>query len=157
MVITLVGDNPLGSQEGHHTASHPPGPAAGSTNPLGGLPAARRLTLFSPQGLAVLILFCVLNEEVQEAWKLACLGKKGPSEEATRSTQVGRARAAPAGCLEVWEGGREGGKVIPWAASNRALCFSPCLNRAPTPTTTRRCSRRAASSASRWGPPPSPR
>lgn len=99
---------PRGPPRWRPAASRPPGPAAGSTNPLEGLPAARRLTLFSPQGLAVLILFCVLNEEVQEAWKLACLGKKGPSEEAARSTQVGRARAAPAGCLEVWEGGREG-------------------------------------------------
>ncbi|XP_074952154.1 cadherin EGF LAG seven-pass G-type receptor 3 isoform X1 [Phalacrocorax aristotelis] len=43
--------------------------------------------LCSLQGLAVLVLFCVLNEEVREAWKLACLGKKGQSEEATRSTQ----------------------------------------------------------------------
>ncbi|NXK42018.1 CELR3 protein, partial [Piprites chloris] len=43
--------------------------------------------LCSLQGLAVLVLFCVLNEEVWEAWKLACLGKKGQSEEATRSTQ----------------------------------------------------------------------
>ncbi|KAF2980931.1 hypothetical protein EK904_013778, partial [Melospiza melodia maxima] len=39
------------------------------------------------QGLAVLVLFCVLNEEVREAWQLACLSKKGQSEEATRSTQ----------------------------------------------------------------------
>ncbi|XP_078241394.1 cadherin EGF LAG seven-pass G-type receptor 3 isoform X3 [Pogona vitticeps] len=39
------------------------------------------------QGLAVLVLFCVLNKEVQEAWKLACLGKKGQGEEATRSGQ----------------------------------------------------------------------
>ncbi|XP_060622144.2 cadherin EGF LAG seven-pass G-type receptor 3 isoform X3 [Anolis sagrei] len=38
-------------------------------------------------GLAVLALFCVLNKEVQEAWKVACLGKKGQSEEATRSGQ----------------------------------------------------------------------
>ncbi|XP_062825902.1 cadherin EGF LAG seven-pass G-type receptor 3 isoform X3 [Anolis carolinensis] len=38
-------------------------------------------------GLAVLALFCLLNKEVQEAWKVACLGKKGQSEEATRSGQ----------------------------------------------------------------------
>uniref|UniRef100_A0A672V4S3 Cadherin EGF LAG seven-pass G-type receptor 3 n=1 Tax=Strigops habroptila TaxID=2489341 RepID=A0A672V4S3_STRHB len=51
--------------------------------------------LCSLQGLAVLVLFCVLNEEVREAWKLACLGKKGHSEEATRSTQVGESRSSP--------------------------------------------------------------
>lgn len=43
----------------------------------------------------MLVLFCVLNEEVREAWKLACLGKKGQSEEATRSTQVGESRSSP--------------------------------------------------------------
>ncbi|XP_058856059.1 cadherin EGF LAG seven-pass G-type receptor 3-like isoform X1 [Acipenser ruthenus] len=36
------------------------------------------------QGLAVLLVFCLLNSEVQEAWKLACLGKKSPGEESTR-------------------------------------------------------------------------
>lgn len=45
----------------------------------------------------MLVLFCVLNEEVQEAWKLACLGKKEQSEEATRSTQVGKGRSSPGG------------------------------------------------------------
>ncbi|XP_069062320.1 cadherin EGF LAG seven-pass G-type receptor 3 [Pleurodeles waltl] len=39
------------------------------------------------QGLAVLVMFCVLNKEVQEAWKLACLGKKSPGEEAARPAQ----------------------------------------------------------------------
>lgn len=59
----------------------------------------------SPQGLAVLVLFCVLNEEVREAWKLACLSKKGQSEEATRSTQVGEGRAAQGAGLRlyVWD------------------------------------------------------
>ncbi|XP_041446777.1 cadherin EGF LAG seven-pass G-type receptor 3-like isoform X1 [Xenopus laevis] len=39
------------------------------------------------QGLAVLVLFCMLNEEVQEAWKVVCLGKKGQGEEISRQTQ----------------------------------------------------------------------
>lgn len=61
----------------------------------------------SPQGLAVLVLFCVLNEEVREAWKLACLNKKGQSEEATRSTQVGESREAQSAelRLHVWDRG----------------------------------------------------
>eukprot|EP00062_Callorhinchus_milii_P006047 gi/632946186/ref/XP_007888434.1/ PREDICTED: cadherin EGF LAG seven-pass G-type receptor 3 [Callorhinchus milii] len=37
------------------------------------------------QALAVLVLFCVLNEEVQEAWKPACLGKKSQGDDATRA------------------------------------------------------------------------
>ncbi|XP_069499437.1 cadherin EGF LAG seven-pass G-type receptor 3 isoform X2 [Ambystoma mexicanum] len=43
--------------------------------------------LCSLQGLAVLLMFCVLNKEVQDAWKLACLGKKSPGEEAARPAQ----------------------------------------------------------------------
>uniref|UniRef100_A0A671M7T3 Cadherin EGF LAG seven-pass G-type receptor 3-like n=1 Tax=Sinocyclocheilus anshuiensis TaxID=1608454 RepID=A0A671M7T3_9TELE len=39
-------------------------------------------------GLAVLLVFTILNSEVQEAWKLACLGKKSPSEEAPRPPQI---------------------------------------------------------------------
>uniref|UniRef100_A0A8C8BU45 Cadherin EGF LAG seven-pass G-type receptor 3 n=1 Tax=Otus sunia TaxID=257818 RepID=A0A8C8BU45_9STRI len=72
--------------------------------------------LCSLQGLAVLVLFCVLNEEVREAWKLACLSKKGQSEEATRSTQVGESGSS----LEVWGRaaclGQElmGTSLIPW-------------------------------------------
>lgn len=132
---------------------------------------SRRL---SPQGLAVLVLFCVLNEEVREAWKLACLGKKGQSEEATRSTQVGESRSSPgvwgqAACLGQeltgtsplprgdgrcgWEGHPLGCR----GTSLTAGALSPCLTRAPTPTTTQRCLRRAGSSASPWGPPPSRR
>ncbi|XP_039201512.1 cadherin EGF LAG seven-pass G-type receptor 3 isoform X1 [Crotalus tigris] len=41
--------------------------------------------LCSLQGLATLILFCALNKEFLEAWKGACLAKKG--EEAPRSGQ----------------------------------------------------------------------
>ncbi|XP_030062620.1 cadherin EGF LAG seven-pass G-type receptor 3 [Microcaecilia unicolor] len=44
--------------------------------------------LCSLQGLAVLLLFCVLNEEVQGAWKLLCLGKKSQSEETARPAQM---------------------------------------------------------------------
>ncbi|XP_051777196.1 cadherin EGF LAG seven-pass G-type receptor 3 isoform X2 [Erpetoichthys calabaricus] len=40
------------------------------------------------QGLAVLLVFCLLNSEVQEAWKLACLGKKTPPEETNRTPQI---------------------------------------------------------------------
>lgn len=127
----------------------------------------------SPQGLAVLVLFCVLNEEVREAWKLACLGKKGQSEEATRSTQVGESRSSPGvwgqaacpgqeltGTSPVPRGvvgaGGKGTPGLPQHLLNRAHS-SPHLTRAPMPTTTQRCLRRAGSSASPWGPPPSPR
>uniref|UniRef100_A0A8C2F1H4 Cadherin, EGF LAG seven-pass G-type receptor 3 n=1 Tax=Cyprinus carpio TaxID=7962 RepID=A0A8C2F1H4_CYPCA len=44
-------------------------------------------TLLS-QGLAVLLVFTLLNCEVQEAWKLACLGKKSPNEEPPRPPQI---------------------------------------------------------------------
>uniref|UniRef100_H3BE22 Cadherin EGF LAG seven-pass G-type receptor 3 n=1 Tax=Latimeria chalumnae TaxID=7897 RepID=H3BE22_LATCH len=40
------------------------------------------LCCLQEQGLAVLLLFCILNEEVREAWKMACLGKKTPAEDA---------------------------------------------------------------------------
>ncbi|XP_072569646.1 cadherin EGF LAG seven-pass G-type receptor 3 isoform X2 [Paramormyrops kingsleyae] len=40
------------------------------------------------QGLAVLLVFCLLNSEVQEAWKLACLGKKSLNEEPPRAPQI---------------------------------------------------------------------
>ncbi|KAK1801130.1 hypothetical protein P4O66_022831 [Electrophorus voltai] len=40
------------------------------------------------QGLAVLLVFTLLNSEVQEAWKLACVGKKSPSEDAPRPPQT---------------------------------------------------------------------
>uniref|UniRef100_A0A8C5N1A1 Cadherin EGF LAG seven-pass G-type receptor 3 n=1 Tax=Leptobrachium leishanense TaxID=445787 RepID=A0A8C5N1A1_9ANUR len=40
------------------------------------------------QGLGLLLLFCVFNEEVREAWKLICLGKKGQGEEASRQAQI---------------------------------------------------------------------
>lgn len=111
----------------------------------------------------MLVLFCVLNEEVQEAWKLACLGKKGQSEEAARSTQVGghldcwglaacwEMRGWPF-FTEVWEG-----RSFPVLHLIKSLCLSPCFTRAPIPTTIRRCLRRAGSSVSPWGLPPSHR
>ncbi|XP_065103163.1 cadherin EGF LAG seven-pass G-type receptor 3 isoform X1 [Paramisgurnus dabryanus] len=40
------------------------------------------------QGMAVLLVFTLLNSEVQEAWKLACLGKKSPGEEPARPPQM---------------------------------------------------------------------
>ncbi|KAK2841261.1 hypothetical protein Q7C36_012840 [Tachysurus vachellii] len=40
------------------------------------------------QGLAVLLVFTLLNSEVQEAWKAACSGKKSPSEDPPRATQI---------------------------------------------------------------------
>ncbi|XP_063282292.1 cadherin EGF LAG seven-pass G-type receptor 3 isoform X2 [Pelobates fuscus] len=44
--------------------------------------------LCSLQGLGLLVLFCILNEEVREAWKAICLGKKGQGEEASRQAQM---------------------------------------------------------------------
>ncbi|XP_076133414.1 cadherin EGF LAG seven-pass G-type receptor 3 [Alosa pseudoharengus] len=44
--------------------------------------------LCSIQGLAVLLVFTALNSEVQEAWRLVCLGKKGPSEDPPRAAQT---------------------------------------------------------------------
>ncbi|XP_067097012.1 LOW QUALITY PROTEIN: cadherin EGF LAG seven-pass G-type receptor 3 [Osmerus mordax] len=40
------------------------------------------------QGLTVFLVFTVLNSEVQEAWKLVCLGKKSPSEDPPRAPQI---------------------------------------------------------------------
>uniref|UniRef100_A0AAR2KET1 Cadherin, EGF LAG seven-pass G-type receptor 3 n=1 Tax=Pygocentrus nattereri TaxID=42514 RepID=A0AAR2KET1_PYGNA len=40
------------------------------------------------QGLAVFLVFTLLNSEVQEAWKVACTGKKSPSEEPARPPQI---------------------------------------------------------------------
>lgn len=46
------------------------------------------MLFYLSQGLAVLLVFTLLNSEVQEAWKLACLGKKSPSEEPPRPPQI---------------------------------------------------------------------
>ncbi|XP_051950332.1 cadherin EGF LAG seven-pass G-type receptor 3 [Xyrauchen texanus] len=46
------------------------------------------IVLCSIQGLAILLVFTVLNSEVQEAWKLACLGKKSPGEEPSTAPQI---------------------------------------------------------------------
>ncbi|KAF4072460.1 hypothetical protein AMELA_G00263260 [Ameiurus melas] len=40
------------------------------------------------QGLATLLVFTLLNSEVQEAWKSACSGKKSPSEDPPRPPQI---------------------------------------------------------------------
>ncbi|KAF7695487.1 cadherin EGF LAG seven-pass G-type receptor 3 [Silurus meridionalis] len=40
------------------------------------------------QGLAVLLVFTLLNSEVQEAWKATCSGKKSPSEDPPRPPQI---------------------------------------------------------------------
>ncbi|KAG5837852.1 hypothetical protein ANANG_G00217420 [Anguilla anguilla] len=40
------------------------------------------------QGVAVLLVFCLLNAEVQEAWKLSCLGKKSPAEDPPHTSQI---------------------------------------------------------------------
>uniref|UniRef100_A0A3B3UW61 Cadherin EGF LAG seven-pass G-type receptor 3 n=1 Tax=Poecilia latipinna TaxID=48699 RepID=A0A3B3UW61_9TELE len=39
------------------------------------------------QGLSVMLVFTVFNSEVQEAWRVACLGKKSPGEEPPRPPQ----------------------------------------------------------------------
>ncbi|XP_030641031.1 cadherin EGF LAG seven-pass G-type receptor 3 [Chanos chanos] len=46
------------------------------------------IILCAVQGLAVLLAFTLLNSEVQEAWKLVCLGKKSPSEDPPRTPQI---------------------------------------------------------------------
>ncbi|XP_063065516.1 cadherin EGF LAG seven-pass G-type receptor 3 [Engraulis encrasicolus] len=57
--------------------------------------------LCSIQGLAVLLVFTALNSEVQEAWRLVCLGKKGPSEDPPRPPQAaGQAQFNGASLLE---------------------------------------------------------
>ncbi|KAI1892191.1 hypothetical protein AGOR_G00130780 [Albula goreensis] len=40
------------------------------------------------QGVAVLLVFCLLNSEVREAWKLSCLGKKSPTEDPPHTAQI---------------------------------------------------------------------
>ncbi|XP_036388557.1 LOW QUALITY PROTEIN: cadherin EGF LAG seven-pass G-type receptor 3 [Megalops cyprinoides] len=40
------------------------------------------------QGVVVLLVFCLLNAEVQEAWKLSCMGKKSPTEDPPHTTQI---------------------------------------------------------------------
>ncbi|XP_040214880.1 cadherin EGF LAG seven-pass G-type receptor 3 [Rana temporaria] len=45
--------------------------------------------LCSLQGVAMLVIFCVLNEEFQEVWKVVCFGKKGSGEEAARQAPMG--------------------------------------------------------------------
>ncbi|KAG7519448.1 cadherin EGF LAG seven-pass G-type receptor 3 isoform X2 [Solea senegalensis] len=39
------------------------------------------------QGLSVMLVFTVFNPEFQEAWRVACLGKKGPVEDPPRPAQ----------------------------------------------------------------------
>ncbi|XP_068997688.1 cadherin EGF LAG seven-pass G-type receptor 3 isoform X2 [Embiotoca jacksoni] len=39
------------------------------------------------QGLSVMLVFTVFNSEVQEAWSVACLGKKSPGEDPPRPPQ----------------------------------------------------------------------
>lgn len=45
------------------------------------------LFLFVSQGLTVMLVFTVFNSEVQEAWRVACLGKKSPAEDPPRPPQ----------------------------------------------------------------------
>ncbi|XP_043934458.1 cadherin EGF LAG seven-pass G-type receptor 3 isoform X2 [Protopterus annectens] len=46
------------------------------------------IVLCCVQGFVVLMLFCILNEEVQEAWKLICLGRKSKGEDTARPPQL---------------------------------------------------------------------
>lgn len=45
------------------------------------------LFVFVSQGLTVMLVFTVFNSEVQEAWRVACLGKKSPAEDPPRPPQ----------------------------------------------------------------------
>src|SRR4029434_8571419 len=40
------------------------------------------------KGFAGVLVFTARNPEVQEAWRLVCLGKKGPSEDPPRAPQT---------------------------------------------------------------------
>lgn len=155
------GDNSCGGQpfrvpRGPPHSQPPSWPCCREYKPTGGAPRGPQAHAFFPPGPGR--ADPLLRAERGGAGGLEAglsrqeRAERGGNEEHTGGESKSSPSWAPGGV-----GGREGRKVIPWAASNRALCFSPCLNRAPTPTTTRRCSRRAASSASRWGPPPSPR
>uniref|UniRef100_A0A8C0NT61 Cadherin EGF LAG seven-pass G-type receptor 3 n=1 Tax=Canis lupus familiaris TaxID=9615 RepID=A0A8C0NT61_CANLF len=103
------------------------------------------------QGLAVLLLFCILNADARAAWTPACLGRKAAPEEARPAP--GTVRGS-----QVWGtwAGALGGQGWEPLQSWLTLLSVPTSCRGTGLTTTQPSLKRVASSASLWELPLSP-